>query len=1058
MNGSLKATMDVARKSFTLATIGSLLAISVPMGLAHALDTGLLSPTGVDAAHDEWASATNAFSNDDIYATETSEDDDQSFESFGFSITPDSRIDGIEVAFEAIHTDSAGCQAEVRMWSASDNEHTDYITQEVDGADTDTYYTLGSSSNLWGSTWEQGDFSDGNFHVEMRFDDVSGTSCSAGTFSLDHIQVRVYYTAPYTVTASAGANGSISPSGAVVVTPDDDEVFTITPNAGYIVEDVLIDSASQGRLNEYTFDTVDANHTISATFANGWMAPTDAENDTGVSSEDNAFTSNESDAVFGGSGDQVEYDEFGFSIPTGATIDGIEVAVEGERTAGRTFDISLSSDNGSTWSPTVQTVAFSSTESTIVVGGPTDTWGRSWTAAEINDTFEFQVLVDAAGGGGNINLDQLQVKVYYTENTAPTAQDVSDSTNEDVAKAITLVATDTESDPITYATTSNPTNGTLSAISGDQVTYTPNANYFGSDSFTYVANDGALDSAPKTVSITISAVNDVPTANDDAYSTDEDVTLNVSAPGVLTNDTDNAGENDSLSAVLVSDVSNGTLTLNSDGSFSYEPDDNFSGQDSFTYSANDTGTGSTATVTIDVDSTNDVPTVAADAYNAIEDTQLDVLVGAGVLVNDTDLDGQTLTVTVQDDVTDGTLTLNADGSFTYLPDTDFVGVDSFTYIACETTAPNACSGEATVDVTVGDINDDPILDPISDQTVVYGETPVTFTATASDIDSTTMTYSLSGEPAGATINSSTGVFSWDITGVAPSVNTFDVIVEDGEGGDDSQSVTITINKADTAIAITNAIMLASSNSQASGFDVTWAVDVNDPGAGTPTGTVTVFGAFSNSCTAPIASGVCELESQEGTDMIFAVYNGDTNFNSSTSTTVAHEVIDTSDEGNNGGGGGGGGNGPIVGSSAGAVLGASIGPSVPPQGQVLGASTSTATSTRPTATTTPATTTPAACSALITKIPMRQGLASNDAEQVKALKGFLNGEMGTTLAVDGSFDAATTLAVNAFQLKYAGDILAPWGLTQPTGVVYLLSQWKINMLHCPALNLTKPSVN
>src|SRR5439155_2762215 len=117
------------------------------------------------------------------------------------------------------------------------------------------------------------------------------------------------------------------------------------------------------------------------------------------------------------------------------------------------------------------------------------------------------------------------------------------------------------------------------------------------------------------------AVNDAPVAVNDSYSTAEDTTLDVVATGVLSNDSDVDG--DTLSAVLVSQPTHGSLTLNSNGSFSYVPTSNYLGSDSFTYKANDgLADSGIATVNITIGGVNDAPVAVDDSYSTAEDTTL----------------------------------------------------------------------------------------------------------------------------------------------------------------------------------------------------------------------------------------------------------------------------------------------------------------------------------------------------------------------------------------------------------------------------------------------------
>src|SRR5207237_921248 len=192
-------------------------------------------------------------------------------------------------------------------------------------------------------------------------------------------------------------------------------------------------------------------------------------------------------------------------------------------------------------------------------------------------------------------------------------------------------------------------------------TYTPALNFNGSDSFTYKANDGTADSNVATVTIAVSAVNDAPVAVNDSYSTAEDTPLTIAAPGVLGNDTDI--DSASRTAILVSTAANGTVTVNANGSFKIRRDAWRDGGDSFSDKANDGAANSNvATVAITVTAVNDAPVAVNDSYTTAEDAPL-TIAAPGVVGNDTDIDSATLTAILVSTAANGTVTVNANGSF-----------------------------------------------------------------------------------------------------------------------------------------------------------------------------------------------------------------------------------------------------------------------------------------------------------------------------------------------------------------------------------------------------------
>jgi VCBS repeat-containing protein len=225
-----------------------------------------------------------------------------------------------------------------------------------------------------------------------------------------------------------------------------------------------------------------------------------------------------------------------------------------------------------------------------------------------------------------------------------------------------------------------------------------------------------------------------PVALNDIYSVTEDETLDVAQPGVLGNDSD--PQQDPLTAVKDTNPTSGTLTFNADGSFTYKPNANFTGTDSFKYHATGGHARSNiATVTINVNSVQDLPQALDDIYSVDEDHTLNIP-SPGVLENDKDPEGDLLEAVNDTEPGDGTLTFNDDGSFTYEPNNDYYGTDSFTYHA---TDGRANSGIATVTIFINPVNDPPVAEAGGPYTGSEGS-PVEFDGSGADVDGDILQY------------------------------------------------------------------------------------------------------------------------------------------------------------------------------------------------------------------------------------------------------------------------------------------------------------------------------
>jgi len=439
-------------------------------------------------------------------------------------------------------------------------------------------------------------------------------------------------------------------------------------------------------------------------------------------------------------------------------------------------------------------------------------------------------------------------------NDAPVAVNDAYSTNEDTNLTVAapgVLGNDSDVDSsITAVLVTGPLHAASFALNPDgSFSYTPNPNYNGSDSFTYQATDGSLSSTA-TVSLTINPVNDAPVAVNDSYSTNEDTTLNVAAPGVLGNDSD---VDSSITAVLVTGpLHAASFNLNADGSFNYTPALNYNGSDSFTYSATDGSLSSTATVSLTINPVNDAPVAVADAYSTNEDTTLNVA-APGVLGNDSDVDSPSITaVLVSAPPNAASFALAADGSFVYTPNANFSGIDSFTYKANDGSAD---SNTVTVTITVNAINDAPVI---------------TAPASASTNEDTTLTFStisVNDVDAGAgnvtvTLNVSNGTLTLaSISGLTVS-------------GNGSASITATGTLADLNAALNGLAYAPNGNYNGSDSLAITANDNGNTGAGGPLGDSKTVAITVNAVNdAPVNSVPGTQTVAEDTNLVFSTSNG-----------------------------------------------------------------------------------------------------------------------------------------------------------------------------------------
>ncbi|MFT5663928.1 MAG: hypothetical protein ACI9JR_001319 [Gammaproteobacteria bacterium] len=318
------------------------------------------------------------------------------------------------------------------------------------------------------------------------------------------------------------------------------------------------------------------------------------------------------------------------------------------------------------------------------------------------DSFTY-TMQDTAGSQSTAT-----VTVTVTSNATPVivhgplTVDMDEDSLPNQFAAPTISATDAESDTLIWSLGSEASDGEAMVIGTDvsspTVSYTPDLNFNGTDSFVVQVSDGT-SSASITVSVNVSAKNDPPVAVDDNDSTPEDTPF--TTINVLTNDTDVDEDTRSVLAADVSSENGGVVVDNADGTFNYMPSGDYFGEDTFSYTVSDgNGGNDTATVIIFVTEVNDAPVATDDSEVTTVNTSFTT---GNVLANDTDVDSATLGVVPGNpSAANGAVVNNNDGTFTYTPNTDFTGTDSFSYSVSD----SLLSDEGTVNITVN-VNGDP---------------------------------------------------------------------------------------------------------------------------------------------------------------------------------------------------------------------------------------------------------------------------------------------------------------------------------------------------------------
>ncbi|WP_210607808.1 tandem-95 repeat protein [Priestia flexa] len=391
-----------------------------------------------------------------------------------------------------------------------------------------------------------------------------------------------------------------------------------------------------------------------------------------------------------------------------------------------------------------------------------------------NGTDVFTVLVSDGQGGTAVSTVTINVQPV---NDPPVTADLTFTINEDTVLSNQVPATDPEGDPLTFSLLNAPINGTAVVNADGTFTYTPNLNYNGTDTFSVLVSDGQGGTAVSNVFITIIPVNDPPVVQDRTITTTVNIPILSSVPA-------SDPEGNALTYTVSQPPTNGTVVLNPDGTLTYTPNPGYIGGDVFTVLVTDSeGATALSTITVTVLATNGNTTAQDAQLTTPEDIPVQgQVVATNVLANP-------LVYTLQDPPAFGTVTLDsATGVYTYTPNQNFNGTDSFTVFVTDNAGGNATSSQV---ITVTPVNDPPVVPNY--QITTLEDTPIVSMVIATDVDGNPLTYSLLVAPTnGVAVVSADGMYTYTPNPNFNGTDQFTVLVDDGQGGTATSIVTVTV--------------------------------------------------------------------------------------------------------------------------------------------------------------------------------------------------------------------------------------------------------------------------